>query len=149
MIAKAQEISLEAGSKMAGVMKDVLYAAAGLSPFAVESAKDLVNYMVRRSHIGAEEADRILRDIAEVAAALPSAAKAEAPAAKPAAKKEPVAKAAPAKAEPAAKKAAPAKEPAPKKAAAPAAKKAAPAAKEPAAKKAAAPAAKKAAPKKK
>src|SRR5579862_2060874 len=48
MIQKAHEISLEAGSKMATVMKDVIFAAAGLTPFAVESAKDLVNYMVRR-----------------------------------------------------------------------------------------------------
>src|SRR5690242_8969201 len=48
MIQKAHEISLEAGSKMATTMKDVIFAAAGLAPFAAESARDLVNYMVRR-----------------------------------------------------------------------------------------------------
>lgn len=63
MIAKAHEISLEAGSKMATAMKDVIFAAAGLTPFAVESAKDLINYMVRRGQMGAEEAERIIRDI--------------------------------------------------------------------------------------
>ena len=63
MIQKAHEISLEAGSKMATAMKDVIFAAAGLTPFAAESAKDLVNYMVRRGQMGAEEAERIIRDI--------------------------------------------------------------------------------------
>ena len=63
MIQKAHEISLEAGSKMATAMKDVIFAAAGLTPFAAESAKDLVNYMVRRGQMGAEEAERILKDI--------------------------------------------------------------------------------------
>ncbi|HYV96679.1 MAG TPA: hypothetical protein VE967_04400 [Gemmatimonadaceae bacterium] len=63
MIQKAHEISLEAGSKMATVMKDVIFAAAGLTPFAAESARDLVNYMVRRGQMGAEEAERIRRDI--------------------------------------------------------------------------------------
>ncbi len=63
MIQKAHEISLEAGSKMATVMKEVIFAAAGLAPFAAESARDLVNYMVRRGQMGAEEADRIRRDI--------------------------------------------------------------------------------------
>ena len=63
MIQKAHEISLEAGSKMATAMKDVIFAAAGLTPFAAESAKDLINYMVRRGQMGSEEAERIIRDI--------------------------------------------------------------------------------------
>jgi hypothetical protein len=63
MIQKAHEISLEAGSKMATVMKEVIFAAAGLAPFAAESARDLVNYMVRRGQMSAEEAERIRRDI--------------------------------------------------------------------------------------
>src|SRR4029078_13362564 len=58
MIQKAHEISLEAGSKMATTMKNVIFADAGLAPFAAESARDLVNYMVRRGQMGAEEADR-------------------------------------------------------------------------------------------
>jgi hypothetical protein len=67
MIQKAHEISLEAGSKMATAMKNVIFAAAGLTPFASESAKDLINYMVRRGQMGAEEAERILRDIEDAA----------------------------------------------------------------------------------
>jgi polyhydroxyalkanoate synthesis regulator phasin len=149
MAAKAHEISLEAGSKMAAAMKDVIGAAAGLSAFSIESARDLVQFMVRRSQMTQEEADKLIIE-AEGAwlkknkgKALPT--KPEPVSAKPAAKPAPAAKAAPAKPAPA--KAAPAKAaPAPAAKAAPAvAKKAA----APAAKKAAAPAvAKKPAPKK-
>jgi polyhydroxyalkanoate synthesis regulator phasin len=85
MIQKAHEISLEAGSKMATAMKDVIFAAAGLTPFAAESAKDLVNYMVRRGQMGAEEAERILKDI-EAAAEKRGGPR---PAAKPPVKDEP------------------------------------------------------------
>jgi hypothetical protein len=144
MLQKAHEISLEAGSKMATVMKEVIFAAAGLAPFAAESARDLVNYMVRRGQMSAEEAERIRRDIEaaaekrgtklsavkapkdEPAAPSPFARPAAVPASPPAAAK-------PAAAPPAAKKAAPVK-----KAAAPAKKapaKKAPAAKKPARKK--------------
>ncbi len=147
MTAKAHEISLEAGSRMAAAMKDVIGAAAGLSAFSIESARDLVQYMVRRSQMAQDEADKLIA-AAEVAYAkkhkgkLPPAKSAAAPtkaapakspaksAAKPVAKtpvkpaaKKPVAK------KPAAKKP-PAKKPAAKK---PAAKK--PAAKKPVAKK--------------
>src|SRR3954470_13893199 len=62
MAARAQEISQEAGSKMASAMKDVINAAAGLAGFAVESARDLVQYMVRRGQMTQEEADKLLRD---------------------------------------------------------------------------------------
>jgi hypothetical protein len=48
MAAKAHEISLEAGSKMAAAMKDVVGAAAGLTGLVLESARDLLQYMVRR-----------------------------------------------------------------------------------------------------
>src|SRR5947207_9357679 len=68
MAAKAHEISLEAGSKMAAAMKDVINAAAGLSGFVIESARDLVQYMVRRGQMTQEEADKLIR---EVEAALP------------------------------------------------------------------------------
>lgn len=87
MIQKAHEISLEAGSKMATAMKDVIFAAAGLTPFAAESAKDLINYMVRRGQMGNEEAERIIRDI-EAAAEKRGANK---PVLKPVMKDEPVA----------------------------------------------------------
>jgi chemotaxis protein histidine kinase CheA len=175
MTAKAHEISLEAGSRMAAAMKDVIGAAAGLSAFSIESARDLVQYMVRRSQMAQDEADKLIA-AAEVAYAkknkgkLPPAKPAAAPtkaapakpaAAKPAAAKPAAAKPAaakPAAAKPASKPASkPAPKPAPKPAAKPAAKPVtkAPAksAAKPAAKKAPAkaakPAAKKAAPAKK
>jgi chemotaxis protein histidine kinase CheA len=148
MTAKAHEISLEAGSRMAAAMKDVVGAAAGLSAFSIESARDLVQYMVRRSQMAQDEADKLIA-AAEAAYAkkhkgkLPAAKAAAAPAkapAKPAAK--PAAKApAKAPAKPAAKKA-PAKPAAKKAPAKPAPKK--PVTKKPAPK----PAAKKPAPKK-
>jgi polyhydroxyalkanoate synthesis regulator phasin len=65
MAARAQEISQEAGSKVAQAMKDVIGAAAGLAGFAVESARDLVQYMVRRGQMTQEEADKLLREAEE------------------------------------------------------------------------------------
>jgi hypothetical protein len=124
MAAKAHEISLEAGSKMAAAMKDVIGAASGLVAFSIESARDLIQYMVRRGQMTQEEADKLL---VEAEAAWLKKNKGKALPVKPEVK----AAAAAAKAAPAAKKAA---APAAKKAA-PAAKKAAPAAKKPAAKK--------------
>ena len=59
---RAQEISLEAGSKVSAAMKDVISAAAGLAGFAVESARDLVQYMVRRGQMTPEEGDKLLRE---------------------------------------------------------------------------------------
>jgi hypothetical protein len=104
MTARAHEISLEAGSKMAGAMKDVINAAAGLAGFAMESARDLVQYMVRRGQMTQDEADRLLRDAEEAQARrkppAPPAAPAAAPPSEPkAAVKKPAAKSA---AEPAA-----------------------------------------------
>lgn len=63
---RAQEISLEAGSKVAIAMKDVISAAAGLAGFAVESARDLVQFMIRRGQMTQDEGDKLLRE-AEVA----------------------------------------------------------------------------------
>lgn len=60
MAAKAHEISLEAGSKMAAAMKDVINAGAGLSAFSIESARDLVQFMVRRSQMTQDEADKLI-----------------------------------------------------------------------------------------
>ena len=59
---KAQLISLEAGSKVAAAMKDVISAAAGIAGFAVESARDLTTYMVRRGQMTQAEADKLLRE---------------------------------------------------------------------------------------
>ncbi|HEY7877993.1 MAG TPA: hypothetical protein VIC55_07200 [Gemmatimonadaceae bacterium] len=65
MALRAQEISQEAGSKIAQAIKDVINAAAGLTGFAVESARDIVQYMVRRGQMTQEEADRIMREAEE------------------------------------------------------------------------------------
>jgi hypothetical protein len=61
MAARAHEISLEAGSRMAGAMRDVVGAAAGLSAFVIESARDLINYMVRRGQMNQDEADMLIQ----------------------------------------------------------------------------------------
>lgn len=90
-------------------MKDVINAAAGLTAFALESARELVQYMVRRGQMTQDEADKLMRDVEHAhsgkpakAKAAPSLAKHEkakpvakaaaAPAAKPKAKAPPVAK---------------------------------------------------------
>jgi len=59
---KAQLISLEAGSKVAAAMKDVISSAVGIAGFAVESARDLTTYMVRRGQMTQDEADKLLRE---------------------------------------------------------------------------------------
>src|SRR5262245_57656161 len=122
MAAKAHEISLEAGSKMAAAMKDVVGAAAGLTTFAIESARDLVQYMVRRGQMTQEEADKLIREAEEASAKRGKTVKTDAvrkAAPEPKAAKAPAkAKAAvPAKkpAAAAAKKPAPAKKPSAKK----------------------------------
>ncbi len=171
MAAKAHEISLEAGSRMAATMREVIGAAAGISAFAIESARDLVNYMVRRGQMSQDEANKLMREVEEAHASRPKVEtprKPEPGALKPAVKAEspkPVVaeiKPAPVKAPPApppaakapaakapAKAAAPAKETKEAKPAAkPAAKVVAKAPKAPA-KAAAKPAAKKPEPKKK
>lgn len=112
LAARAHEISLEAGSKMSGALRDVIGAAAGMTAFAVESARDLVNYMVRRGQMTQEEADKLIREAEEA-----SSKRGKTPRPAPEAKAKAPAKKAPAAS---AKKAPAAKKPAPKK---PAAKK--------------------------
>ena len=60
MAERAQLISQEAGTKVAAAMKDVISAAAGIAGFAVESARDLVQYMVKRGQMTPEEADKAI-----------------------------------------------------------------------------------------
>src|SRR6476469_803416 len=62
MAERAQLISQEAGSKVSSAMKGVSSAAAGLAGFAIESARDLVQYMVRRGQMTQEEADKLMRE---------------------------------------------------------------------------------------
>jgi len=147
LAARAHAISLEAGSKMAGAMRDVIHAAAGIAGFVVESARDLVQFMVRRGQMSAEEAEKLIREAEEAhsrrvadgwqpsglpevpeapAAAEPPTAEAaapaaEAPVAEPVAEPAEVAAVAPAPAAPPAPKVAakPAKTAAPAKAAPP------------------------------
>src|SRR5918912_933634 len=88
MAERAQLISQEAGSKIAGAMKDVIAAAAGLAGFAIESARDLVQYMVRRGQMTQEEADRIIRDAEEAYSRRKPREKESAPAAKAAPRTE-------------------------------------------------------------
>ena len=148
LTARAHEISQQAGSKVAAAMKDVIGAAAGLTGFAVESARDLIQYMVRRGQMTQMEGEKLLREVEAVhgtrspspradavarpaaRAAVPPAAPArpaadkrvaDAPAEKPAKK---VTGAAPAAEKPARKSAERAASPKPKAEAKPAAKKA-------------------------
>ena len=94
MAAKAQEISMEAGSKMAAAMKDVITAAAALSRFAIESARDLVQYKVRRGQMTQDEADKLIREVEE-AQSKRKGARAAAPPEKPATARAPAASKAP------------------------------------------------------
>jgi polyhydroxyalkanoate synthesis regulator phasin len=114
LAARAHEISLEAGSKMSSALKDVINAAAGITAFAVESARDLVQYMVRRGQMTQEEADKLIHEAEEASRKRPKPATKPAEPARP---RAPTAKAstpkpatgsaaAPRKAAPAAKKAA-------------------------------------------
>lgn len=59
---RAQVISQEAGTRVASAMKDVVSAAAGIAGFAIESARDLVQYMVRRGQMTPEEGERLIRE---------------------------------------------------------------------------------------
>src|SRR3954451_13662309 len=86
MAAKAHEISLEAGSKMAAAMKDVIGAAAGLTSLVLESARDLLQYMVRRGQMTQDEADKLMREVEASHAKRKPATPVAHPAPKPAAR---------------------------------------------------------------
>lgn len=91
LAARAQVISQEANAKVTAAMREVLSTASGAAGFAVESARDLVQYLVRRGQMTAEEGERLVRE-AEGAHAKRSGKKGAKPAAK-----QPAAKAAAAK----------------------------------------------------
>ena len=65
LAARAHQISLEAGSKMSGAMRDLIHAAAGISGFVVETARDVVQFMVRRGQMAQDEAERLIREAEE------------------------------------------------------------------------------------
>lgn len=70
---RARHISQEAGTKVGGAMRDMISSAAGIAGFAVESARDLVQYMVRRGQMTQDEADRLVREAEAVHAKRPKA----------------------------------------------------------------------------
>ena len=90
---RAQLISQEAGSKVAAAMKDVIGAAAGITGFAIESARDLVQFMVRRGQMTPEEADKLIREAEAAHDKRPASEKAKPTATKIAAERAAVAKA--------------------------------------------------------
>ena len=94
MAERAQLISQEAGSKVSSAMKDVISAAAGLAGFAIESARDLVQYMVRRGQMTQEEADKLIREAEEAHGKKPASEKGRPTASKIAADKAAIDKAA-------------------------------------------------------
>src|SRR6478672_10705537 len=98
---RAQLISQEAGTKVSTAMRDVISAAAGIAGFAIESARDLVQYMVRRGQMTPEEADKLIREAEAAHAKRPASEKA-----RPTATKVATDRAAAAKAEAAARAAA-------------------------------------------
>lgn len=62
LAARAQVISREANAKVAAAMRDALNSASGAAGFAVESARDLVQYLVRRGQMTLEEGERLIRE---------------------------------------------------------------------------------------
>lgn len=90
---RAQLIKLEAGSKVSAAMKDVISAAAGIAGFAIESARDLVQYMVRRGQMTPEEGDKLIQQAESAHAKRPASERNRPTASKIAAEKAAAAKA--------------------------------------------------------
>ena len=90
---RAQVISQEAGTRVSSAMKDVISAAAGIAGFAIESARDLVQYMVRRGQMTPEEGEKLIRDAEAAHDKRSPAEKARATASKVAAERAAAAKA--------------------------------------------------------
>lgn len=89
---RAKIISQEAGTKVSSAMQDMISAAAGIAGFAVESARDLVQYMVRRGQMTQEEADKLIREAEASHMKRPAAERAKLTASKIAADKAAAAK---------------------------------------------------------
>lgn len=70
---RARLLSEEASTKVTGAMREMISAAAGIAGFAVESARDLVQYMVRRGQMTPEEAEKLMREAEAVHAKRPKA----------------------------------------------------------------------------
>jgi polyhydroxyalkanoate synthesis regulator phasin len=59
---RARSISRDASTKVTSAFRDMISAGAGIAGFAVESAKDLVQYMVRRGQMTADEAEKLIKE---------------------------------------------------------------------------------------
>jgi polyhydroxyalkanoate synthesis regulator phasin len=59
---RARSISRDAGTKVTSAFREMISAGAGIAGFAVESAKDLVQYMVRRGQMTQDEADKLIKE---------------------------------------------------------------------------------------
>lgn len=93
MAERAQIISQEAGTKVAAAMRDVISAAAGITGFAIESARDLTQYMVRRGQMTPEEAEKLIREAEAAHDKRPTSEKAKPTASAVAAERAAIAKA--------------------------------------------------------
>jgi len=62
LAARAQAITGEAAGKLTDAMRGLVFAAAGLTGFAVETARDVVGFLVRRGEMAKDEGERLLRD---------------------------------------------------------------------------------------
>jgi polyhydroxyalkanoate synthesis regulator phasin len=93
MAERAQIISQEAGTKVAAAMRDVISAAAGITGFAIESARDLTQYMVRRGQMTPEEAEKLIREAESAHDKRPASEKAKPTASAVAAERAAIAKA--------------------------------------------------------
>lgn len=70
---RARLISQDASARVSTAMRDMVGAAAGIAGFAVESARDLVQYMVRRGQMTKDEADKLMREAEAAYAKRPKA----------------------------------------------------------------------------
>jgi chemotaxis protein histidine kinase CheA len=67
MTARANEITLEAGSKMANALRNILRSALGTDELSVDATRDVVDYFRRRHLMSADDAQALLDEVAEAA----------------------------------------------------------------------------------
>ena len=67
MTARANEIQLEAGSKMANALRNIVRAAIADTELSLESTRDVVDYFRRRALMSTEDAQGLLDEVAEYA----------------------------------------------------------------------------------
>lgn len=67
MTARANEIQLEAGSKMANALRNIVRAAIADTELSLESTRDVVDYFRRRALMSTEDAQGLLDEVGEYA----------------------------------------------------------------------------------